>query len=239
LEVVVRANGQESGFVLGGFKSVEVPEFVAVGSSVGSGDTVFVDNSDTGSIWEDLIVSRGVGVEGCVDDRVEWDQIGFVESDVVVDGNVGGVDNRGGNVADITVPFLVSSVSFAGVVTVPSTGGVAGDGSLADIDGGILEDCSVRWSFKPVGIELVAAKSFSPNNLEAASESGGEVEVGSLGGGTDSEAGDVDLVGVGFVGFEEDVDVLTDGCVGHNFWGAVDVGVGRNVDCSKRVTTAD
>jgi len=85
---------------------------------------------------------------------------------------------------------------------------------------------------------LVAAKSFSPNDVEATVEVGGEDEFkGSSGGSTDGESGNVDL-GSDFVGVVEDVDILSDNSGLKQFWLDAGVGVGRDVK-SGSVSTGD
>jgi len=110
----------------------------------------------------------------------------------------------------------------------PGTNGIGGDGSLADIDCGILEDSAVN----PVSEELVAAKSFTPSNGEGAIEGGGEDEFKGAFRSTDGEAGDIDLSG-GVEGEVEEVDGLGDLSNTDRQWDPVVVVVGRNQDSSR------
>jgi len=147
-----------------------------------------------------------------------------------------------GNPAEVTEPFLVSGISDACVVGEPVANNVSGDGTLADIDGGILEG----GTFLPVGEELGATKRFTPNNLEGSSTDkggvvgGGEGEFEGTLGSTGNEVGDVDLDCVlGTRGSVEDVHGLGDDTKGQESWFPGSIGVGGSEDSWSSGTTGE
>lgn len=127
----------------------------------------------------------------------QWNKGGGVCSDVVLEGLV--FTDLG---ADFTVVFLVSDVSGASVGLVKSTNGDWSDGSLGDVNDGFLEGVG----FHPGGEELAGGKSFTPDDLEGSSVSGGKGVFGSNFGGTNFDAGEVDFL---LSGKEESIDSLS------------------------------
>ncbi len=95
-------------------------------------------------------------------------------------------------VAEFTVQFIVSGKSLASMLVAPIVArndSWSSNGSIADIDDGILEETI----FTPNGEELAAAKSLTPSKRQGVRsvESVGQGERSSRSGCTNSEAGNI------------------------------------------------